>query len=115
MPTNREELLLTLEKISRWELKQLHMLIISRREPDIEKILDALVTNSICIRNQLVDADIKLYIRDRLEKNAKLSQWSRALRVEIEAALMNGACGMLVFILSSERPRPCRRDWALAV
>jgi hypothetical protein len=70
---NREVLLPILEKISRWGLKQLHMLITSRREPDIEQILDPLVTNSICIQNKLVDADIQLYIRDRLKKDAKLS------------------------------------------
>ncbi|KAE9378647.1 hypothetical protein N431DRAFT_396440 [Stipitochalara longipes BDJ] len=92
--TNREELLPILEKISRWELKQLHLLITSRREPDIEQVLSPLVTNSICIQNKLVDADIELYIHDRLEKDAKLSQWPRAVRVEIKATLTKGARGM---------------------
>jgi hypothetical protein len=86
--TDREVLLSILEKMSRWGLKQLHILVTSRREPDIEQILDPLVTNSICIQNKLVDADIELYIRDRLKKDAKLSRWSRPVRADIEATLM---------------------------
>jgi hypothetical protein len=108
--TNREILLPILEKISRWELKQLHLLITSRRVPDIEQSLDPLVTDSICIQSKLVDADIQLYIHDRLKQDVKLSRWSREVRAEIETTLVKGAHGMFVYILCLKKPLSLNSD-----
>jgi ankyrin repeat domain-containing protein 50 len=101
--TEREVLLPILEKIPRWGFKQLHMLITSRREPDIERSLDSLVTHSICIQGKLVDADIQLYIHDQLKQDAELSQWPGEVRAEIETTLVKGAHGMFVYTLCYKR------------
>jgi hypothetical protein len=95
---NRAELMDTLETIAGWQLKKLHILVTSRRERDIEISLETLVDarNAIDLRTEMVDKDIRAYIDHRLSVDKNLKRWQkdRGIRQEIEAALMEKACGM---------------------
>jgi hypothetical protein len=46
----------------------------------------------------VVDVDIQRYVQQRLSDDKGLEKWNKdaAIRQEIEAALMGGACGMYV-------------------
>ena len=92
--TEREELLGLVEKIVDWKLEKLHVLATSRRENDIEETLTPLITGQICIQSALVNADICVHIRERLQNDRKLRKLPKDVRIEIEKTLIDGANGM---------------------
>jgi ankyrin repeat domain-containing protein 50 len=93
----RTQLSTVLKEFSTWALPNLHILVTSRKEPDIEKALAPLVTSSpVCIQTKQVDADILLYVKSQLENDANLRERTRIpqLKEEIETTLVKGANGM---------------------
>jgi hypothetical protein len=84
----------------KWEVPNLHLLVTSRRERDIENSLEGCVDvqNSICLQSKVVDKDIQHYVRQRLSDGKALSKWGKdiALRQEIETALIEGSKRMCV-------------------
>ena len=55
----------------------------------------SLVANhNINIQSALVDADIHIYIHDRMVTDTKLNKWPDSVQNEITAALMEKAGGM---------------------
>jgi hypothetical protein len=92
--TEREELLGLIEKIVDWKLEKLYILATSRREKDIEETLEPLITGQICIQSTLINADIHIYICEKLQSDPKLMKWSVNVQKEIEETLINRAYGM---------------------
>ncbi|USP72913.1 vegetative incompatibility protein HET-E-1 [Curvularia clavata] len=96
--TQRSELMPVLETLAGWRLNNLHLLMTSRKERDIEISLESYIKEeeTICLQMQMVDQDIQRYVRQRLQSDRSLSKWNRdpTITQEIEAALMRGACGM---------------------
>jgi len=102
--SQRAELMGILKIMAGWQLPNLHLLVTSRKERDIESSLKSFVNqqNTICLQSQLVDKDIQRYVLQRLSNDESLSKWQKdpAIRQEIEAALMKGAHGMYLHTLS---------------
>ena len=72
-----------------------HLLLTSRREPDIEEVLLPLLTSpAVSLRGSELDLDIKLFISWQLATDSKLKKWSREIKAEVEAVLTAGANGM---------------------
>ncbi|KAF2728403.1 hypothetical protein EJ04DRAFT_407814, partial [Polyplosphaeria fusca] len=94
----RAELMEVLRTIAGWQLRNVHMIMTSRKERDIENSLEQIVDprNSICLQSDVVDKDIQQYVRERLSSDNALNKWSKdtALQHEIETALMKGSKGM---------------------
>ncbi|KAH0563190.1 hypothetical protein GP486_002236 [Trichoglossum hirsutum] len=107
--TERVELCALLTEFSRWALPNLHILVTSRNEPDINEALSALVTfPAICIQSKQVDADIRLYVKTELENDPKLKKWSIQIKKEIENTLVEGADGMFRWVFCQlESLRKC--------
>jgi hypothetical protein len=105
--TQRSELMSMLETVAGWKLNNLHLLMTSRKERDIEWSLKSYVKeeNTVCLQSDLVDQDIQRYVQQRLHDDKSLVKWNKeaAVRQEIEAALMSGARGMYVFLPSSSQ------------
>ena len=99
--TQRQELMDVLETMAAWQLGNVHLLTTSRKERDIENSLESYVReeDTICLQRDVVDRDIQRYVQQRLSDDKTLAKWNKntAVRQEIEAALMRGACGMYVF------------------
>jgi hypothetical protein len=95
---DKEKLLEDIETITGWELENLHILVTSRGEKDIEDSLDSLVdgTKKICIQSALVNDDIRIYVHKRLQTDQKLKRWQDRPEVqqEIETILVRKADGM---------------------
>ena len=91
---HRDDLLEGLEEMYSWELENLHLLVASRKEIDIEDSLSTLVTSQIALQDAEANEDIDSYIRGRLKTDTKLTKWSAEVRKEIELALTEGANGM---------------------
>ncbi|KAI9761972.1 MAG: hypothetical protein M1840_001501, partial [Geoglossum simile] len=93
----RTQLSTVLREFSTWALPNLHILVTSRKELDIDKTLAPLVTSSpLCIQTEQVDADILLYVQTQLESDAILKERTKVpqLKEEIETTLVKGANGM---------------------
>jgi len=63
-----------LETIAGWHLDNLHFLVTSRRERDIESSLETFVdqNNMINLETALVNKDIQKYVQHRLLNDKKL-------------------------------------------
>ncbi|OSS51913.1 hypothetical protein B5807_03446 [Epicoccum nigrum] len=101
--TKRQELMDLLEMVAEWQHKNVHLLMTSRKERDIETSLENYVEerDSICLQSHIVDDDIKRYVRQRLFQDKALAKWNKdaAVREEIEDTLMRGARGMFRWIV----------------
>jgi hypothetical protein len=98
--TQRQELMDMLETVAGWQLDNVHLLMTSRKERDIESSLESYVKEegTVCLQRDVVDRDIQRYVEQRLSDDKALAKWNKdtVVRQEIEAALMNGAHGMYV-------------------
>jgi hypothetical protein len=98
--TQRSELMDVLEAMAGWKLDNLHLLMTSRKEREIESSLESYVEerDTVCLQRDGVDQDIQRYVQQRLRDDKGLVKWNKdaAIRQEIEAALMRGAQGMYV-------------------
>jgi hypothetical protein len=103
--TQRSELMRMLETVAEWQLDNLHLLVTSRKERDIESSLESYIKeeDTVCLQREVVDQDIQRYVQQRLRDDKGLAKWNKdaVIREEIEAALMRGARGMYVCPLSS--------------
>jgi hypothetical protein len=94
----RQELLEDIEKLAEWKTEKLHILTTSRKEKDIEELIEPLVNRqaNICIQSALVNNDIHAYVHERLQTDRKLKRWQKKpeVRQEIERTLMDKADGM---------------------
>lgn len=94
----REQLLADIQKFVKWQLEGLHILVTSRREGDIKATLDPLVNikQNIDIQSEVVDRDIRIYVREILQGAQGLRRWRNKPLVqdEIEKALTENANGM---------------------
>jgi hypothetical protein len=97
----RTQLLMVLKEFSTWALPNLHIIVTSRKEPDIYKILGLLVTSPpVCIQTEQVDADIRLHVKTQLANDVDLNEWPLKIKEEIETALVEGSNGMYGVSLS---------------
>jgi hypothetical protein len=103
--SQRSELMDMLKTMAGWQLDNLHLLMTSRKERDIERSLEGYVEeeDAVCLQRDVVDKDIQRYVQQRLGDDKDLAKWNKdaAVRQEIEAALMGGARGMYVSLPSS--------------
>ncbi|KAF2624557.1 HET-domain-containing protein [Macroventuria anomochaeta] len=99
--TQRQELMDVLETVAGWQLNNVHLLMTSRKERDIESSLESYVKeeDTICLQRDVVDKDIQRYVQQRLSDDKTLAKWNKdaAMMQEIEAAMMHGAHGMYVW------------------
>jgi hypothetical protein len=99
--TQRSELMDVLETVAGWRLDNLHLVMTSRKERDIERSLEGYIDEEdvVCLQRDVVDKDIQRYVQQRLFDDKRLQTWRRdaTIRQEIETALMRGARGMYVF------------------
>jgi hypothetical protein len=99
--TQRLELMDMLETIAGWRLENLHLLMTSRKERDIESSLESYIKeeDTVCLQRDVVDQDIQRYVQQRLSNDKGLAKWNKdaTIRQEIETAMMCGAHGMYVF------------------
>ncbi|KAI4908655.1 hypothetical protein J4E90_008387 [Alternaria incomplexa] len=96
--TQRLELMDILETVAGWQLDNVHLLMTSRKERDIEMSLETFVPkdDTICLQRCVVDEDILRFAQQRLRDDKRLEKWNKdaSIRREIETALRRGAQGM---------------------
>lgn len=95
---DRRILLECLEDVRHWKQDNLHILVTSRRETDIEDCLSVITTDKISLEDSVVDGDILSYVQYHLHHDKDLSKWPENVRTEIEKALTEGAQGMFRWV-----------------
>ena len=92
---SRTKVLAMLTELSEWPLPNLHVLVTSRKEPDIDEALAPLANlSSISIQTNQVQPDIYKYIKSQLANDVRLKKWSPLIKEEIENTLFEQAHGM---------------------
>lgn len=76
-----------------WKLDNLHILATSRKEEDIKDWLQPLASPQFCLQ-ELLDADIRIHICERLRTDPRLKRWPRDVQNEVKETLTKGAHGM---------------------
>ena len=92
----RKELCLWLKKVTASALPNVRILCTSRRERDLEEYLESLATTVVDFENNLVDNDVRIYLKSQLRSDKRLSKWAPEVQKEIEDNLMADAHGMSV-------------------
>ena len=96
--TDWTSLLDILSEIHEWNLNHLHLVVTSRREPDLEKAIESLTESKdrVDIQSDLVNADILAHLEVRLRVDSRLKRWQKRPEVqdEIKAALLTKSDGM---------------------
>ena len=92
--TDREDLLEFIEALMGWNINNFHLLATSRKENDIAKSLEPLVSCQLCIQSALVDPDIRVHILERLSNDPQLKKWPADVQKEIEDTIMRDSNGM---------------------
>lgn len=92
---DREDVLKMISEFKLWPSSNLHLLVTSRHELDIERVLSPLLTHpAIPIQGSQVESDINLYIAHELATDSDLMKWPSDVKSEIEEALTARANGM---------------------
>jgi hypothetical protein len=96
--TQLPELMDVLATVAEWQLQNLHLCMISRKEREIESFLEnyAGEKNIITLQRDVVDEDIQQYVQQRLSSDKRLMKWGNdaAVRQEIKAKVVREAHGM---------------------
>ncbi|KAL2165986.1 hypothetical protein VTG60DRAFT_3476 [Thermothelomyces hinnuleus] len=95
----RENLLRVLQILAtETRFENLRVLVTSREYMDIEETLLAIST-PISMRNYLVDKDIALYIRSKLNSHPRLQRWPEQFREQAFQAIRSKANGMFRWVV----------------
>ena len=94
----RDKLMLFIRNIMQDEGLQIRLLVTSRREGDINGALDPFASKKISVQSAVVDEDIQLYVRNRLQSIPRMARWCKDVQMksEIECKLIEGSHGMCV-------------------
>jgi hypothetical protein len=94
--TDLNEVIEILTNMQSWAVDHLHIIVTSRRLPEIGESVSALTTAVISVDESPIDIDVMLYITHRLETDRSLAKWPLDVRHLIKATLSQGAGGMFV-------------------
>ena len=94
----RDELLETIQELVGWQFQHIHIIMTSRREQAIDDSLSGFIgqQNIIHLENELVDQDIRKYVRQRLREDRYFTRYNSETIILIENTLTSGAKGMSV-------------------
>ena len=73
---------------------EINLLMTSRKEHEIQVVLEHSVNYVIAIQNERVDADVDVYVQHCLQNDPDLHIWDDELKLEIKATLTSRAQGM---------------------
>jgi hypothetical protein len=95
---NRKDVLDVLRTVLMMKVaeKHVHIIATSRKEPDIQKALEPIVSAQILMDTAKVDEDIRLHVHKRLNEDDRLKSRPISIKKEIISSLVQKAHGMWV-------------------
>lgn len=105
--TERRSLLSAIDQLIRTsDLGNTSFLFTSRKEYDIENEFSKHPMSRVCIQTEEVEADVKLYVVEHIEKDERLRKLQPGLKDHIMTTLASGAKGMYVLSRSRDKQPP---------
>lgn len=97
-PVPRHDLLAWIRMIAKLTDQRIHLLVTSRKEPDIDSVLglDDVIDQVVAVQSDIIDADIRAYITDTLRTNVAFRRWEHHEDVQqmIQNSLFEKSDGM---------------------
>jgi hypothetical protein len=94
----RQELLAWIKQVAETTSQKTHLLVTSRKEPDIDSVLGrtGLMDQNIAIQTNIVDKDIRAYVIHRLQTDDGFKRWEQLKHIQnmIQNSLMKMSDGM---------------------
>jgi hypothetical protein len=94
----RHDLLAWIRMIAKLTDRRMHLLVTSRKEPDIDSVLDTddVMDQVVAVQAEIIDADIRTYIIDTLRTDVAFKRWERQEDVQqmIRDSLFEKSNGM---------------------
>ncbi|KAI4225662.1 MAG: hypothetical protein L6R36_003742 [Xanthoria steineri] len=110
----RQELLNAIKALRDSEHNDIHILVTSRAEYDIEHTLDTEATQKLSIKGPSVDSDISRHVRASLADDARLCRLSPSIKETIETQLVSSARGMFRWVVCQlDTLRACNKVSAI--
>ncbi|KAI4278333.1 MAG: hypothetical protein LQ337_001102 [Flavoplaca oasis] len=110
----RQELLAAVKMLTNSEYNDIHILVTSRMEYDIEHTLDAEAMQKLSIHGPVVDSDISRHVRASLADDARLCRLSPSIKETIETQLVSSANGMFRWVVCQlDTLRACNKVSAI--
>ena len=97
--TERDKVLSWIRQIVFQNVPNLHIIVTSRPEREIEDVLQPLDLGCVDIVRDAENVDIEKYIDQELQTDHKLNRWEKVIQEDIKMALITGAQGMYVSYL----------------
>ncbi|THU92370.1 hypothetical protein K435DRAFT_967694 [Dendrothele bispora CBS 962.96] len=98
-PERDQPLLSLLGETVSWNAPNLHMMVTSRDEPGIEKVIKKAGFMDIKVSTPSIDKDIALYVKAELSKD-KWRQWDLSLREKVQERMLKKGNGMFRLVVS---------------
>jgi hypothetical protein len=96
--SERSDLCIILQDMLEWKKPNLHILFVSRKEPDLDEALSPLCSiGPISIQSRIIDEDIRKFVKKQLSTDRNLRCWPAATQQEIEERLMKALACKWVF------------------
>lgn len=83
-----------ISSLNRQQTAKVNIMAVSRKEYDIELVLNDISHFKVCVESALVDVDIRLHVQGQLKTDSKLKRLPEDVKKEIETVLVDKACGM---------------------
>ncbi|KAL8943620.1 MAG: hypothetical protein Q9211_000917 [Gyalolechia sp. 1 TL-2023] len=96
--SRRQELLAAIKLLTDSEHEDVHVLMTSRGEFDIEHALSTVATEKVIIQGDVVDGDIRMHVRATLLEDARFGRLPPSIKDTIEAQLVSKAHGMFRWV-----------------
>ena len=90
----RSDVLSFIETLIGWGFDNVHLLITSQKEHEIERRLESLGCSHLDLDMALIGQDIQIYVRAMLSGEESFRRWRDKEKKLIEETLMKGANGM---------------------
>ena len=92
--TERSNVLHFIKTLVGWGYDNVHLLVTSQKQPEIERRLKSLNCSQLDLGMKLISGDIHIYVRDMLAEDESFRHWRDKEKKLIEQTLMKGADGM---------------------
>lgn len=90
----QERILEVLEEISRWQVPHHHLLVASRKDPDMQKTFSRIQSHECHLDVTSVNEDIERYVQQSVAEDVRLNRWPSHVQVEISSRIASKAGGM---------------------
>ncbi|KAL8942148.1 MAG: hypothetical protein Q9216_001833 [Gyalolechia sp. 2 TL-2023] len=95
---SRQELIDAIKLLAESEHGDIHVLVTSRREFDIEHALSSIATQQVVIQGPAIDNDIRMHVRATLVEDARFGRLLPSMKETIEVRLVSKAQGMFRWV-----------------